>query len=228
MRPDSLIELVGPAPRFVSRGGDKLAAALDAFAIRVDGRLCLDAGASTGGFTDCLLQAGAGEVIAVDVGHGQLDPSVRGDPRVRSYERCNVRDLTPAGIGGLRASLVVADLSFISLATVASALTGLTEAGGDLVVLVKPQYEAGRAAVAAGGGVVRDPVAWSRSINRVRASFVGNDSPMTGLIVSPLTGSSGNVEFLAHLRPGAGPGHALVTDDDIETLVASAARREQR
>src|SRR5207237_1265550 len=135
-------------------GGDKLDAALDRFPIDVAGRTALDAGASTGGFTDCLLQRGAAQVIAVDVGHGQLHPKLRADPRVTVRERLNVRMLTTDDIGG-PVDLVVADLSFISLRTVSPALIAVSKPGADLVLLVKPQFEAGRAEVSRGRGVVR-------------------------------------------------------------------------
>ena len=144
------------ARRFVSRGGDKLDAALDRFAVDPSGRRCLDAGASTGGFTDCLLRRGASGVVAVDVGHGQLDASLRRDPRVEVLERTNIRTLTLASVGGSPFDLVVADLSFISLVTVAPVLAGeLAAPGADVVVLVKPQFEAGRAEVSRGKGVIR-------------------------------------------------------------------------
>ena len=138
------ISVQGPPARFVGRGGEKLDAAIDRFAIRVEGRRALDAGASTGGFTDCLLQRGAIEVVAVDVGRGQLHERLRADPRVVNRERTNLRSLEPSSVGG-PFPLVVADLSFISLRTVAAALVGQVEEGGDLVPLVKPQFEAGRA-----------------------------------------------------------------------------------
>ena len=197
------IELVGAPPRFVSRGGDKLDAALDEFAVDVEGRRCLDAGASTGGFTDCLLQRGAACVVAVDVGHGQLDPTLRADPRVTVRERTNIRHVTPGDVGG-PGDVVVADLSFISLATVATPLLALTRTGGDLVVLIKPQFEVGREAAARGAGVIRDPTLHRDAIERVRAAFVGQDAEVIGVIESPVVGSKGNVEFLAHVRRGRG------------------------
>ncbi|HMK96004.1 MAG TPA: TlyA family RNA methyltransferase, partial [Acidimicrobiales bacterium] len=150
-----------PGARFASRGGEKLDAALDRFAVDVNGKEALDAGASTGGFTDCLLQRGAVAVVAVDVGHGQLLPRLRADPRVKVLERANVRRLSPADLGGRRFAVVVADLSFISLMTVASSLVSLAQPEAELVVLVKPQFEAGRAVVSKGKGVVRDPHVWA-------------------------------------------------------------------
>jgi 23S rRNA (cytidine1920-2'-O)/16S rRNA (cytidine1409-2'-O)-methyltransferase len=201
---EPVVVTAGP-PRFVSRGGEKLEAALDAFppaALALGGARVLDAGASTGGFTDCLLQRGAAEVWAVDVGHGQLDPRLRHDPRVTVRERTNVRSLGPAATDG-PFPLVVADLSFISLATVAPALVELTEADppGHLVVLVKPQFEAGRAEVSRGRGVIRDPAVRRRVLGEVVAAFAEVGAVANGVVRSPLRGGDGNVEFFLHLRP---------------------------
>ena len=149
-RADEPIQVTGDPPRFVSRGGEKLAAALDRFAVDVRGVRALDAGASTGGFTDCLLQAGVVHVDAVDVGRGQLAWSLRDDPRVTVRERTNVRHLEPDDLGG-PVDLTVADLSFISLVTVAPRSRRCTKPDGDLVLLVKPQFEAGRARIGKGG-----------------------------------------------------------------------------
>jgi 23S rRNA (cytidine1920-2'-O)/16S rRNA (cytidine1409-2'-O)-methyltransferase len=193
------IELTGNAPRFVGRGGEKLDAALEHFGIGVTQRRCLDAGASTGGFTDCLLQRGAAHVVSVDVGHGQLHESLRADARVTNVERTHIRDVTCADIG-TAFEIVVVDLSFISLTTVAATLVDLTAPGGDLVVLVKPQFEVGRAIAARGSGVVRDERARLAAVDHVRAAFVGQDAAVLGVMVSPLTGMSGNVEYLAHVR----------------------------
>jgi 23S rRNA (cytidine1920-2'-O)/16S rRNA (cytidine1409-2'-O)-methyltransferase len=197
--PDEPIVLVS-APRFVSRGGLKLEAALEAFDLSVVGVRALDVGASTGGFTDCLLQRGAAHVVAIDVGHGQLHERLRADPRVTVRERCNVRRMTAADLGGERFPLVVADLSFISLRTVAASLTDLGADGADVVVLVKPQFEAGRAEASRGRGVIRDPGVWRRTIGEVRDAFGSTGAAMIGLMASPVTGADGNVEFLAQLR----------------------------
>lgn len=220
--PGDAITVVGPPARFVGRGGEKLDAALARFRVDVAGRCALDAGASTGGFTDCLLQRGARGVVAVDVGHGQLHERLRSDPRVRLLERTNVRDLTPDRLGGRRFDPVVADLSFVSLRTVAAALVALCAPGGDLVVLVKPQFEAGRREASRGRGVVRDPDVWRRVLSEVRASFYGAGAAMMDAMVSPLTGADGNVEFLAHLR--AGPA-SLVADEVLDAVVAAAVGR---
>ena len=191
---------------YVSRGGHKLAGALGAFVptgLRVAGRRCLDAGASTGGFTDVLLRAGAAEVVAVDVGYGQLAWSLRTDPRVRVHERTNVRHLTPEAIGG-PVALGVADLSFISLRLVLPALVGCLEPDGDLVLMVKPQFEVGRGRVGA-GGVVRDPKLWTESVQAVLAAAADLGLGTAGVTRSPLPGPSGNVEFFVWLRRGAPP-----------------------
>lgn len=202
--PGEPVELTGPPPRFVSRGGDKLDGALDHFTVEVAGRVVLDAGASTGGFTDCLLQRGAAAVWAVDVGHGQLHARLRGDSRVNVHERVNIRTLGLDDLGrsGEPFPLVVTDLSFISLRTVAPPLCALVAPGGDLVVLVKPQFEVGRAEASKGRGVITRPDLWKRALEDVRAAMAGQGAVMIDLMVSPLLGTAGNVEFLAHLRVG--------------------------
>lgn len=214
--PAEPITLAGPPPRFVSRGGEKLDAALERFGIDVEGRRCLDAGASTGGFTDCLLQRGATEVVAVDVGFGQLHERLRADPRVRSLERTNIRSLGPAEIGGPVAT-TVADLSFISLRTVLAALLAVTAVGGDLVLLVKPQFEAARQEASRGKGVIRDPAVWRRVLEEVRSAGSAQGASMMEAMVSPLTGADGNVEFVVRLqaRPTA-------TAVDLDAVVAEA------
>jgi 23S rRNA (cytidine1920-2'-O)/16S rRNA (cytidine1409-2'-O)-methyltransferase len=191
------IALSGPGPRFVSRGGEKLDAALEHFRIDVEGRRALDAGASTGGFTDCLLQRGAREVVAVDVGYGQLHERLRADPRVQLHERTNVRALDAAAIGGA-VDIVVADLSFISLRTVASALLACAAPGADLVLLVKPQFEAGREEAARGKGVIRDPEVHDRVVGEVASALEGLGAAIMGSVQSPITGADGNVELLLH------------------------------
>jgi 23S rRNA (cytidine1920-2'-O)/16S rRNA (cytidine1409-2'-O)-methyltransferase len=191
--------VVGPGPRFVGRGGEKLDAAFERFAVPVAGRRALDAGASTGGFTDCLLQRGADEVVAVDVGYGQLHERLRADPRVDVRERTNVRSLDREALGG-PVDLVVADLSFISLRTVLPVLVPLVEPGGDLVVLVKPQFEAGRPEAARGSGVIREPEVWRRVLEEVATAAAESGADRMDEMESPLTGADGNVEFLLHLR----------------------------
>jgi 23S rRNA (cytidine1920-2'-O)/16S rRNA (cytidine1409-2'-O)-methyltransferase len=198
------VRLLAPPRRFVSRGGDKLDAALDVFGLDVVGTRGLDAGASTGGFTDCLLQRGARQVIAVDVGHGQLHPRLRGDDRVVVMERTNVRSLTPEAIGG-PVDLVVADLSFISLRTVAAALLGVCRPSADLVLLVKPQFEAGRAEASRGRGVIRDDAVRSRARDDVGDVLVDGRATIMGWMESPLRGADGNAEYFLHaLAPPEG------------------------
>jgi 23S rRNA (cytidine1920-2'-O)/16S rRNA (cytidine1409-2'-O)-methyltransferase len=223
------LALQGPGPRFVGRGGDKLDAALDRFGVDPAGRTALDAGSSTGGFTDCLLQRGAAHVTAVDVGRGQLDLRLRQDPRVTVRERTNVRHLGLADLGPDAApfDLLVADLAFISLRTVAPALVGLAGPGADLVLLVKPQFEAGKVEVSRERGVIRDPDVWAGTLRQVLAAFADLGALARDVMVSPLVGAEGNVEFLAH----------LVTADtartaDVDALVAAAvdeavARRDR-
>ena len=215
--PDDPVELVGPPPRFVGRGGEKLDAALDRFDVVVEGKRALDAGASTGGFTDCLLQRGAQQVVAVDVGYGQLHERLRQDARVVVRERTNVRSF----VLDEPADVVVGDLSFISLATVAPALLGANAAAGaDVVLLVKPQFEAGRAEVSKGRGVVRDPTVWRRVLGEAASALVAQGAAMMGAMVSPLTGADGNVEFLLHLR--AHEGGAAVAPEVLDAAVADA------
>lgn len=197
--PDEPVDILGPAPRFVSRGGDKLDAALEAFGVDVAGRRVLDAGASTGGFTDCVLQRGAAAVVAVDVGYGQLHERLRADPRVTLLERTNVRAVTPATTGG-PVDVVAADLSFISLKTVLPALLGVCAPRADLVLLVKPQFEAGRVEAARGKGVITDPDIWTRVLDEVRAALTAAGAAMMGDMESPLRGADGNVEFFVHAR----------------------------
>ena len=186
---------------WVSRGAHKLIGALDAFGLPVDNRRCLDAGASTGGFTEVLLDRGAGEVVAVDVGYGQLAWSLRTDPRVIVLERTNVRELTADAIGGT-VDVVVADLSFISLATVLPALTSCASGDADIVPMVKPQFEVGKDRVGA-GGVVSDPDLRPDAVLAVARRAAEHQRQPLGVTPNPLPGPSGNVEYFLHLRAGA-------------------------
>ena len=191
-------------PDFVSRGGHKLAGALAAFTplgLRVADRRCLDAGASTGGFTDVLLRHDAAEVVAVDVGYGQLAWSLRQDPRVRVHDRTNIRDLTPELIGG-RVDLVVGDLSFISLELVLDALLDVTNDDGDLALMVKPQFEVGKDRVGK-GGVVRDLDLRAEAVTSVADAAARRGWGAQAVTTSPLPGPSGNVEFFLWLRKAA-------------------------
>jgi 23S rRNA (cytidine1920-2'-O)/16S rRNA (cytidine1409-2'-O)-methyltransferase len=191
-------------PEYASRGGHKLAGALAAFPqIAVAGKRCLDAGASTGGFTDVLLRAGAREVVAVDVGYGQLAWRLRSDERVRVLDRTNVRSLRPEDVGGA-VELTVADLSFISLPIVLPALTACTAEGGDLLPMVKPQFEVGRDRLGS-GGVVRDPAHRADAVLHVAEAAAAMGWPVRGVARSPLPGPSGNVEFFLWLTRGDQP-----------------------
>jgi 23S rRNA (cytidine1920-2'-O)/16S rRNA (cytidine1409-2'-O)-methyltransferase len=223
--PAEAVTVTGPKPRFVSRGGDKLDAALDHFGIEVAGRRALDAGASTGGFTDCLLQRGAAHVVAVDVGRAQLHEKLQADGRVTLLDRTNIRlaDLHDVAGGGF--DLVVADLSFISLATVGSRLVRWTAATGDLVVLVKPQFEAGRREAARGRGVIRDPGVWRAALEHVISAFADAGAAMMGVMLSPLRGAGGNVEFLAHFRLRSAREEALASDGAPALDVGAAIDR---
>ncbi|HSL97457.1 MAG TPA: TlyA family RNA methyltransferase [Candidatus Deferrimicrobiaceae bacterium] len=195
--PATELDVVTPEP-YVSRGGHKLAAALDAFGIDPGDRVCLDVGASTGGFTDVLLQRGARRVYALDVGRGQLAEALRRDPRVVSMERTNARAITPATLPE-PVSLATIDVSFISLRLVlAPVASAFGEAGGDLVALVKPQFEAGRSD--ARGGVVRDAAVHERVVGEVVRAAAANGLGTVGRIASPILGPEGNREFLLHLR----------------------------
>lgn len=193
------VQLSGEQARFVSRGGDKLDAALDEFGVAVAGRRAVDAGASTGGFVDCLLQRGAAEVVAIDVGWGQLDARLRADSRVTVRERCNVRYIGPADIGG-PADITTADLSFISLRMVMANLAACTAHGGEAVLLAKPQFEAGRREASRGKGVIRDPDVWRRVLSEVASSATCHGLAPAGVAASPLRGAAGNVEFFLHCR----------------------------
>lgn len=183
---------------WVSRGAHKLLGALESFGIPVAGRRCLDAGASTGGFTEVLLDRGAAEVVAVDVGYGQLAWALRTDPRVTVMERTNVRDLTADAIGG-PVDLIVADLSFISLATVLPALTACASPGADIVPMVKPQFEVGKSRVGA-GGVVADPALRADAVRSVARRAAELRWHTVAVAASPLPGPAGNVEYFLHLR----------------------------
>ena len=223
--PDEAIELVGPPPRYVSRGGIKLEAALDAFGLDVEGWPAIDVGASTGGFTDCLLQRGVPTVVSIDVGYGQLHERLRGDARVTVKERVHIRDCAPADVGG-PVPLVVVDLSFISLSSVLDALLALLDDGGRIVALVKPQFEAGRADADRGRGVIRDPAVWRRVLIALRSDVEARGAAMMGLMISPITGAQGNVEFFALIeRSPSAPG--LRVDDDVIDAVVEAARQRE-
>ena len=201
---------------WVSRGAHKLIGALDAFDISVTDARCLDAGASTGGFTEVLLDRGAREVVAVDVGYGQLAWTLRSDARVTVLERTNVRELTPAAIGG-PVNLVVADLSFISLSTVLPALVSCASDDADIVPMVKPQFEVGKDRV--GGGVVSDPQLRAGAVLAVAGRAAELDWHTVAVTASPLPGPSGNVEYFLHLRTRS---DHLLTGEELERAVQLA------
>lgn len=206
----------GHGPDYVSRGGHKLAGAIEVLGgPPVEGRRCLDVGASTGGFTDVLLRRGAREVVAVDVGYGQLAWSLRTDPRVRVLERTNARTLSAADIGGA-AELIVGDLSFISLRLVLPAIIGCAQPDADLLLLVKPQFEAGKDDVGR-GGVVRDPEVRAAAVRNVAASAAALGWGTAAVTASPLPGPAGNIEFFLWLRVGA----ATLDEDDLTRAVGA-------
>jgi len=193
--PGDQLHVEGPPPRYVGRGAFKLDHALDEFGIDVAGWRVLDAGASTGGFTDVVLQRGADHVVAVDVGHGQLHERLRADPRVTNLERTNVRHLTVDAIGG-PVDLVVGDLSFISLKLVVGPLAAVCQPGAPMVLLVKPQFEAGKAEVSKGRGVITDPDVWERVRGEVATALEATGCIVRGWTESPIAGADGNREFL--------------------------------
>jgi 23S rRNA (cytidine1920-2'-O)/16S rRNA (cytidine1409-2'-O)-methyltransferase len=212
VREDVELDVEQP-PRFVSRGGEKLQHALDAFGLDVSGRDCADVGASTGGFTDCLLQAGAARVVAIDVGYGQLHPKLRSDPRVTVLERANARTLTELPFPP---ELVTCDVSFISVTKALPPVLGLAVARWEALVLVKPQFEAPRSEVAK--GVVRDPEVHRKVLDRVIEAALAWGAVTVGVVDSGLPGPKGNREFFVHLqhRPGE------PNPDDSDRLVADA------
>jgi 23S rRNA (cytidine1920-2'-O)/16S rRNA (cytidine1409-2'-O)-methyltransferase len=202
-----VVREAGDDPGYVSRGAHKLAGALERFVpagLVVPGRWCLDVGASTGGFTDVLLRAGAAGVVAVDVGYGQLAWRLRQDPRVHVLERTNVRDLAPGLLPGRPPELVVADLSFISLGLVLPALVRVCASSADYVLMVKPQFEVGRDRLGT-GGVVRDPALRSETVATIAGRAARQGLGVLGITASPLPGPSGNVEYFLWLRAGAPP-----------------------
>ncbi|MFM8966429.1 MAG: TlyA family RNA methyltransferase [Vulcanococcus sp.] len=226
--PEIALQVEQP-PRFVSRGGEKLLAALEAFPIALQQRVCLDGGISTGGFSDCLLQHGAARVYGVDVGYGQTAWSLRTDPRLVLKERTNLRHLQPEDLYGDAdpwPDLAVADVSFISLALVLPALGRLLQAAKrEALLLVKPQFEVGKARVGK-GGVVREPAAHGDAITAVMAAAVAEGWRPCGVVASPITGPAGNHEYLLWVRQGEWPDHdtaaeAPPSEEAIRRLVAA-------
>jgi 23S rRNA (cytidine1920-2'-O)/16S rRNA (cytidine1409-2'-O)-methyltransferase len=222
--PGEAIVVLGDGPRFVSRGGEKLDAALDRFGVDPAGRRVIDVGSSTGGFTDCVLQRGARETVAIDVGRNQLHEKIRADDRVAVHEQTNVRHTSADDVGGA-GDLVVADLSFISLRTVAEPILGLARPGADLVLLVKPQFEAGKAEADKGRGVIRDPAVWLDTLMLASGALTAAGAAIMGVMVSPITGGDGNVEFLVHAHAHAEPAAQADLSAWAETAVADAESR---
>ncbi|MHB8466120.1 MAG: TlyA family RNA methyltransferase [Acidimicrobiales bacterium] len=225
---DDPVAVIAAGVEWASRGGAKLDAALTRWPIPVEGRRCIDAGASTGGFTDVLLARGAASVHAVDVGRGQLHERLRRDPRVSVVDRTNVRTLDIEGVGGRPFEVVVADLSFISLRTVAPVLAGnIAATDAQLIWLVKPQFEAGRRIVSAGRGIVRDPAVWLEALVGVGGALRAGGAAIMGAMPSPLRGADGNVEFLLWARAHADGGcDAAEVASAAVAEVASAAVAE--
>lgn len=213
---DSVITVRSNACPYVSRGGLKLEKALSDFGVDPTGFVCSDSGASTGGFTDCLLQNGASKVFAIDVGYGQLAWKIRNDPRVVTMERTNIRYVTPEDIGE-PLDLSVVDVSFISLHTVLPAIKNLLKESGQIVCLIKPQFEAGKEKVGK-KGVVRDPAVHAEVLNNFLALVDKLDMTIVNLTYSPVKGPEGNIEFLGHLRMGRG----VNTEINVENLVKEA------
>ena len=205
VRPGEAVRVAGQTPRFVSRGGEKLDAALLHFEVDPTGLSCIDVGSSTGGFSDCLLQRGAAKVTAIDVGKGLLHERVGSSPNVEVLEGVNARHLNPEDVGD-PADLLCADVSFISLKVLMGVLAHLTQAGGELLLLVKPQFEADRAEADRGGGVIRSPSIWARVLEEVALSAVQEGLFPAGVMASPITGAQGNVEFFLHVLRGLGKG----------------------
>ncbi|MCB1507989.1 MAG: TlyA family RNA methyltransferase [Hyphomicrobiaceae bacterium] len=196
--PEQILALSDPAAGYVARSALKLVAALDAFAITVDGRLALDVGASTGGFTQVMLERGAKRVVAIDVGHDQLHPAIGADPRVEAHEGLNARDLDADALGG-PFDLVSVDLSFISVLKVLEPILSCLAAEGDLVILAKPQFEVGRDGLGK-GGIVRDPGEAEAAVRRIEDAVAERGLVLTGRIASPIEGGDGNREFLIAAR----------------------------
>lgn len=212
---DTSIVIQGERDDFVSRGGYKLAGALDAFPeIKVEGKRALDAGASTGGFTDVLLRRGADEVVAVDVGYGQLAWELRQNPKVKVLDRTNIRHLTGEQVGA-PVDLIVADLSFISLTLVLPALAAVSKSEADYLLMVKPQFEVGREQLGA-GGVVRDAALRKSAVQEVAESAFDVGLGTKGIVASVLPGPAGNVEYFLWLRRGAGP----IDESELDRAIA--------
>ncbi len=220
------IQLIQDPNPYVSRGGLKLAHALEKFRLDVSGLVCLDVGASTGGFTHCLLEAGASRVIALDVGRGQLDWTLRADPRVIALEGVNARNLRPEDLPETPV-LAVVDVSFISLRVVLPPVASVLRPSGRIVALVKPQFEVGKGQVEK-GGLVRDPAKHLAVLSGLIGFCLGGGFPVTGLTASPITGAKGNTEYLLLLEPGADANRPAPGPEEIGRTVAEAMEGRSR
>jgi 23S rRNA (cytidine1920-2'-O)/16S rRNA (cytidine1409-2'-O)-methyltransferase len=209
--PSEPVVVLGDPPRYVGRGGNKLDAALNRFSLDPTGLRVLDVGSSTGGFTDCLLQHGAAHVTALDVGHGQLHERLRHDPRVEARERTDIRHAELPRVY----DLIVGDVSFISLRLVAGSIVEALRPPGDIVVLVKPQFEVGKKEASRGKGVIQDPALWREALLGAINAFNRAGAAMMGVMVSPLRGGDGNTEFLVHFKLGP----QALTGVDVEGAV---------
>jgi len=204
------LQVIDPLPKYVSRAGRKLEAALETFKVEVKSSRCIDIGASTGGFTDCLLQNGAKSVLAVDVGRGQIHERLVANQRVKVLEQTDVRSLVPEKVGA-PFEVLTADLAFISLRTVMENLFSLVEEGSIMLLLVKPQFEAGKKEVDRGRGVIRDPEIWEEVIKNVQDSINAHDGAIIECMPSPVKGSEGNVEFFLHVMPEVKQGELQIS-----------------
>lgn len=222
--PSEPIELIGPPPRFVGRGGEKLAAALENFDVNPKGKYALDVGASTGGFTDCWLQNGATRVVALDVGHGQLHERLRADERVEVRERTNIRHVTRDDFDDAPFPLISVDVSFISLRTIAEPLIELAAPDADIICLIKPQFEAGRREVSKGRGVIKDAVIWREVLESTVDALARQHAATMGLMTSPLIGADGNVEFLGWFRIAPDVSQKSI---DVERAITDAVSAAQ-
>ena len=206
LKPSSMVDasqplkIIDPQPKYVSRAGGKLEAALATFQVGVESSRCIDIGASTGGFTDCLLQNGAKSVLAVDVGHGQIHERLAVNQRVKVLEKTDVRSLVPEQVGA-PFEVLTADLAFISLRAVMMNLFSLVQKNSDMLLLVKPQFEAGKKEVDRGRGVISDPQIWEEVLKNVQDSINAHDGAIIECMPSPIKGSEGNVEFFLHVAP---------------------------
>jgi 23S rRNA (cytidine1920-2'-O)/16S rRNA (cytidine1409-2'-O)-methyltransferase len=218
------IEYSPKSQEYVSRGGLKLVKALDDFKVDVKGLTVFDAGASTGGFTDCLLRRGASKVIAVDVGYGQLAWKLRQDPRVEVHERVNLRFLTPEELSGL-ADLATLDLSFISLVLVMDAVVGCLKEHGAIIALVKPQFEVGKGNVGR-GGIVKDSGLHISVLKDLSRTFIGTGLSVIGMTWSPIRGAKGNAEYWLHLSKNPSVGYPIQEIDDLAVRVVAGAHKE--